>query len=177
MSVKLNLLPEEYTVSGPVAQAIKLIKPLNVILLALFLAMAVGMSGFFVYSYYSLNSLSTANSGLESQIQAQESAQQQIVLLKDRISQIEIAMAIPSSNKNFSLIAPVLDTLSPNALVSEVDVDSQKTDGSFVFKSNSDLTNFLRSLDKSNNFSTISLTTFSYSPIGGYLVGLDFAKK
>jgi Tfp pilus assembly protein PilN len=177
MAVKLNLLPTDYTLTGPVRQLVKAARSLNVIFLALFLVAVLCMGGFFIFSSISLNSLATENNNLKSQIQAQTAAQQQIVLLKDRLTQIKTVQDIPGAAKSLVKIDPILTLIKDQSLLSELDVDSQKTVVSAIFKSNSDLTNFFRSLDSNSDYSTISLGTFNYSQTEGYQVSLSFTKK
>lgn len=177
MAVKLNLLPQDYALTGPVGKIIKFIRPLNVILLALFLVMAIGMGGFFIISSVSLKNIGVANDNLKNQIQAQGAAQQQMTLLKDRLSKIKTVQALPTSLKNLANVSPLLTPLTGDSLVSELGVDSQKTTASITFKSNPDLTNFVKSLGGVKSFTSITLGTFSYSPSSGYLMTLDFKGK
>lgn len=177
MTIKINLLPENYALAGSVGQVVKLVRPLNVILLALFLVTVIGMGGFFVFGSLSLKSLGSANDSLKSQIQTQEVAEQQIVLLKDRLGQIKTVQAIPNVTGNLNNVDTFLTSLSGNSLISGLDVGPLKTSTSIVFKTNSDLTNFMQSLNSNKIFDSISLGTFSYNPAGGYLVGLDFTGK
>lgn len=177
MAVKLNLLPSDYALTGPVRQIINIARSLNVILLALFFVTGIGMGGFFIFSSISLNGLTKENNSLKTQIQAQSVAQQQIVLLKDRLAQIKSVQAIPSASKNFGKISPILNMVTGNSYISELGVDSQKTTASVIFKSSSELTNFLKSVSSDKTFSAVSLGTFNYSPIMGYQVGLNFTNK
>jgi hypothetical protein len=121
--------------------------------------------------------MTTENSNLEKQIQTQSEAQQQIILLKDRLGAIKKIQSIPNATKNLGSIGPLLATVANPSLLSELDVDSQKTSASIIFKSNSDLTNFINSSSSSNNYSSISMESFSYSPVTGYQIGLDFGIK
>ncbi|HKB88798.1 MAG TPA: hypothetical protein VKC53_04065 [Patescibacteria group bacterium] len=177
MAVKLNLLPEGYALSGPLSQVVKLVRPLNVILLAFFLIVVLGMGGFFIFSSFSLRNLNTANDALKSKIQSQATAQQQIVLLKDRLKQIKTVQGLPTALKNMTSITPLLASSSGTILVSELGVDPQKAAVSVVFRSNSDLTSFVRSLNTVKSFNTVSLGAFSYNPGSGYLVTLNFSTK
>jgi hypothetical protein len=177
MAVKINLLPADYTLTGPVAQFVRIARPLTVILLSLFIVTALGMGGFFVFSSISLKSLSVADSNLEKQIQTQSEAQQQIILLEDRLTQIKTVQGIPSAIKNLDNIDSLLTPVANPSLLSELDVDSQKTSASIVFKSNLDLTGFINSLSSNSTYSTISMESFSYSPASGYQVGLNFVDK
>lgn len=177
MAVKLNLLPENYTLSGPVGQIVKIVRSLNVILLALFLITALGMGAYFIFSSISLNGIKKENETLKSQIQERSKAQQQIVLLKDRLSQIKLAQEIPGASKNLTNIKPVLSLISGNSVLSELEVDSQKTNASIIFKSNADLTNFLKTVSSNKTYKSVSLGTFNFSPAAGYQVSLSFSEK
>lgn len=177
MAVKLNLLPENFSLPGPMRQLVKVARPLNVILLSLFLITVLFMVGFFIFSSISLNSLVSENNNFKKQIQAQSAAQQQIVLLKDRLAQIKIARATPNAAKNLNKVDPVLSLIKNESLLSELVVDFQKTTASVIFKSNSDLTDFLKSVSLSSDYSTVTLGNFNYSPAIGYQVNLSFVTK
>lgn len=177
MAVKLNLLPTDYTLTGSMRQIIKVARPLNVILLSLFLITALFMGVFFVYSSITLNGLVSENNNFKKQIQTQSVAQQQIVLLKDRLAQIKTARAFPNAIKNLNKVSPILTIIKDESLLSELVIDFQKTTASVIFKSNSDLTNFLKSVGSSSDYSTVSLGTFNYSPAVGYQVNLSFVAK
>jgi len=177
MAVKLNLLPPDYTLTGPVGQIVKFARPLNVILLALFLVIALGMGGFFIFSSLSLRSLAASNDSLKKQIQAQSVAQQQIVLLKDRLGKIKTVQGVATAAKNLTGIDPILALVADNSALSELGIDSQKVAMTVVFKSNSDLTNFLKGVSSNITYSSVLLGTFNYTPAGGYQVSLSFVKK
>lgn len=177
MAVKLNLLPEEFMLTGPLGRIVKFVRPLNVILLAIFLITALGMVGFFIFSSVSLNNLQSGNSSLTSQIQTQSAAQQQVVLLKDRLGKIKTIKTFPGAAKNLTDFDQTLTSLSASSLLTELDVDSQKIGASILFKSNTDLTNFVKSLRSNTAFSRVLMTTFNYSPSFGYQLGISFTKK
>jgi hypothetical protein len=178
MAVKLNLLPSDYSVSKPIATVLKIIRPLNVALLAVFLTGGLGMAAFFIFSSVSLRNLNTANNTLKSEIQAQQEAQQQIVLLKDRLGKIKRVYEVAGATENFESIAPFFNSISDNSVITDLDVTPQKTSLAVTFKSNTELTDFIRSLDGDEiPFSGITLESFSFSPANGYLVGFVFTPK
>jgi Tfp pilus assembly protein PilN len=177
MAVKLNLLPADYNLTGPLGQIVKAVRPLNVILLALFLITGLGMGAYFAFSLISLNGLRAENEILKSQIQEMSAAQQQIVLLKDRLTQIKTAQAIPGASENLANISPILNLVAGNSQLSELDVDSRKTNVSIVFKSSSDLSNFLDGVSSNKKYPSVSLNAFNYSPSVGYQVNFNFLGK
>lgn len=177
MAVKLNLLPQEYTLSGPVARVIKIARPLNIILLSIFLASSLGVAGYFIFSSITLGNLNTANTSYKNQIKAQQAAQQQIVLLKDRLGKIKQVFAKPDTAPNLLAIASIVNSVSGNASVTELDADSQKASLTVAFKNNYELSNFMNLINSQTAFSTISMDTFNYSPKTGYSVAFSFNKK
>jgi hypothetical protein len=177
MAVKLNLLPPNYALSGPVGQIVKFARPLNVILLALFIITVLGMGGFFIFSSLSLKNLTASNDVLKNQIQGQSAAQQQMVLLKDRLGKIKTVQGVSTATKSLTSIDPFLALITGDSTLSELNVNSQKVTATIVFKSNSGLTNFLKSVSSSTDFSLVTLGTFSYNPTSGFQVGLNFTKK
>ncbi len=177
MAVKLNLLPTDYALTGPVGQIVKFARPLNVILLALFLIMVLGMGGFFVFSSLSLRNLVADNDSLKNQIQLQSVAQQQIVLLKDRLGKIKTVQAIPTATDNLNGMDPLLVLITGNSFLSELNVDVQKVTATIIFKSNSELTNFLKAVNSNTSYSSVSLGTFNYNPTAGYQISLSLIKK
>lgn len=174
MAVKLNLLPLDYAVSDSVAQVLKISRPLNVILLGIFLVTGLSMAGFFIFSSITIKNLNTTNNTLKRQIQSLQTAQQQVVLLKDRLGKIKKAYTKPSAIKNLNTMEPVLAILPDTASVSELDIDTQKTTVTVNFKTNQGLTNFMTNVSSQTSFSSISLDSFSYGPLDGYLVGFSF---
>lgn len=177
MAVNLNLLPPDYTVSKPIASFLKIARPLNVILLTIFLVSALGMTGFLLFGANTLKKLNSQNSIQKTKIQSLQQAQQQIVLLKDRLSKIAQVRAIDGAGKNMDAIIPYIDAIGENSTISEVSVDPAKVVMSVNFKTNSELTNFLNILSTDNPFYMVTLDSFSYGPSSGYLVGFSFVGK
>ncbi len=177
MSVKLNLLPEEFSVSKPVATVLKIVRPLNVTLLSIFLASALGMAGFFIFGSITLRNLNTENNNLKTQIQAQSEAQQQAVLLKDRLEKIRKVIAMPNASKNNLALFTLADSLTDNSKIVEMDISPQTSSLSIAFKTNSELTNFMNQLSSQVAFSEVALDSFSYNPAGGYVVSVSFTGK
>ena len=177
MAIKLNLLPPESRVSGGLSKALGITRMLGVIGLAAFLIFALGVGAFFVISSVQLSSLSTQSDSLKSQILAQAKTESQVVLLKDRIKKIKTVQSLPSSTKNLNNIDPYLSPLTGETSVTELNVDSAKVAATLNFRSNSDLSSFIKALVSSNTFKTIAITSFGFNPISGYLVGVSFATK
>ncbi|MGA3292114.1 MAG: hypothetical protein ABSC49_03165 [Candidatus Microgenomates bacterium] len=177
MRVSFNLLPENLLISKSLIKSLKTIRALNVISIVGFLVFAVGIGAYFVYSTITLNGLNSSVDQLKSEVSAQESSEQQIILLKDRISDIESAKSQKSALGNITDVYSLIGNLSGNTSIGELDVDSGKVSFTMNIKSNEDLTGFMQSVESSNLFESVVLTSFGYNPTGGYVVGLSMVGK
>ena len=177
MAIKLNLLPPELAIDKNLSSLLKLSRSLGVISIAAFLIFVLGVGGFFIVSTVTLNNLNTNTDALKKQIADQETSEQQIVLLKDRIKKISLVQSTPGSLNNLVAIDPFLLNLTADSSVSELSVDSQKTQLLLNFKSNSQLSTFLDTLSASDVFKTVVISSFSLSPVSGYSVGVNIENK
>jgi hypothetical protein len=135
------------------------------------------MAGFFIYGSVTLKNLNTNNNNLTNQIQAQSEAQQQAVLLKDRLEKIRKVYTLPNASKNFIAVSSIVNSLSSDAKVVEMDISAEKNILSLSFKTNGELTNFMNKLASQEDFTGITLESFTYNPTSGYVVGIAFSGK
>lgn len=177
MAIKINLLPSEKRVGRELQGILRITRMLGVIALGAFIVFGLGIAAFFVFTSIQLNGLNSTNSTLESQITGLETSETQIVLLKDRIGKIKTVQRVPSAIASLNNIIPVITPLSVEASVNELDVSPTKISASVNFRSNSDLSNFLKGLSTSTSFKTITLSSFAFNPASGYLVGVDIVDK
>ncbi len=176
-TIKLNLLPPELAVDKNVGRILKTLRALNLILVATFLVFTLGISAFFVVSSITLRNSLASIETLKGQIKTRQTSEQQIVLLKDRIKKITIARNIPNSLNNLSAVDPLLLSLSPDSSVTGLDVDPEKIGLLVNFKSTSDLTTFFEGLSSSTAYKTVTLSSFGFNPVAGYLAGLSVFPK
>ncbi len=176
-SIKLNLLPPELAVDKNLGRVLKTLKALNLILIAGFLVFTLGISAFFVVSSITLKNTLASIDTLKSQIKTRQTSEQQIVLLKDRIKKITIARNLPNSLANLSAVDPLLQSLSPDSSVTELDLDSKKIGLLINFKSTSDLTTFFENMAASTVYKSVTLSSFGFNPVAGYLAGLSIFPK
>lgn len=173
MAVTLNLMPQELVVTGSWGKILKTLRMLNVILLSGFLIFALGVAAFFIFSSLSLRSMTAQEDSLKAEIATQVTVEQQIVLLKDRIAKIKKVQTLPSSAGNLDKLSPLLGSTGQNSSLSELDVDPKKIDVSIIFKTNSDLSNFMKNVLPESAFKNVSLSSFSFSPVSGYLAAFN----
>jgi len=177
MAIRVNLLPSEKRVGKELQGILRVTRMLGVIALGAFIVFGLGIAAFFIFTSIQLNSLNSTNSTLESQITGLETSETQIVLLKDRIGKIKTVQSVPSAIANLNNIVPIITPLSVESSVNELDVAPTKISASVNFRSNSDLSNFLKGLSTSTSFKNVTVTSFAFNPASGYLVGLDIVGK
>lgn len=177
MAIKVNLLPEDLAVKKGTAKIAKLFKSLTTISLVVSLVVGVGLLLFFLISYFQLKGLESNIADAEVQVRAQETTEQRVVLLKDRLTKIKQIQAIEDASKPIEDISSFLNTLPADTSLGEFDVDSDKIDASFRFASSSSLNEFFANLLTLDQFSRASLTSFGFNPASGYLVGVRFFVK
>ncbi len=170
MAIKLNLLPQEYAVPSGLNKILKSARALGIIFLAAFVIFAIGLSAFFFISSLQLRRMTAETEVLKSKIVSQQETEQKIVLLKDRINKIKIVKAMPSALTNLGKLNLILANLSPDSSLSELSIDSKKTEVSVLFRNSVSFANFLKTLKESDDFSQVTLKSFGFNPVNGYLV-------
>ena len=177
MAVNLNLIPEDFAIKGGVGKTLVLVKQLNVILLALFIIVVLGISSYFFISSMELRRITLDVDMLKQRIAAEQTIEAQMVLLKDRLGKIKMTQKVASAQNSLNLIDPVVSAISAGSTLGELSVDSNKSDASVVFDSSESLGEFFRLLVSSTTFSSIILNSFGFNPATGYLASIRFVGK
>ncbi len=174
MGVNLNLLPENLTSKKGTVSLVKLLRSVTLISLILTIILGLGLVSFFLISSFELKSLEADVKNLEESVKAQQQTEQKIVLLKDRLGKIKSTKGASSLSKPLNDVKPVLDVISSDVLLGELNIDAQRIDTSMTFRDSIALSNFFEKLSTIKNFSQITLTSFGFNPLTGYLVGIRF---
>ena len=99
MATKINLLPPGFGVTGNLGKILKAVRMVGVIGLAFFLVFGLGISIYFIVSTITFNALKSETNSLKEQVKTLQTTEQQIVLLKDRIGKINMALGLPEAIK------------------------------------------------------------------------------
>jgi hypothetical protein len=177
MPVKLNLMPSGLLISKSLSKVLKTIKAINVILIVTFIVFILGIGVYFILSSISLKNTESKLEQLKSQILLQETSEQQLIILKDRLTKISAAKAFPDALKNLGSVNTILVNLSQDSSISQMDISPSKIDLTMTIRSNADLTNFIKSIEETNLFKSVLLSSFGYSSTGGYNIGVSFVGK
>lgn len=177
MAVKLNLLPPEYTTTKGLGSLLKATRALGIISIAVFIVFTLGVSAFFVISTLTLKNLNSDLDSLKGQISSQEKSEQQIVLLKDRLSKIKSIIGTEDASNVLSDVNPYVTGLPTDSTLGELDLDSLSADFSVTFRSNSNLSAFMSQISQVKEFQNVRLTSFAYNPESGYTIGVSLERK
>lgn len=177
MAIKLNLLPPEYGTLGQLGKILRVTRALGVISMALFFVFALGVSAFFVISTININNLNSEIDSLKAQVTAQQTTEQKIVLVKDRIGKIKTILASPDALKNLAAVSPYISGASGIESLPDLTIDPSKVDMILNFKTNSSLTNFISQISRDKNFTNVVLSSFNYSSTTGYSVEIAASSK
>jgi len=177
MPTKLNLLPSNLQVSKGLGSFLKASRSLGVILIVIFAIFSLGIGGFFVLSKITLGNLQTKVNQLTSQVKAQETSEQQLILLKDRLAKIASARNDPNAYKNITNVDSLFTNISPVSSMNQANISSSKIDISLVARSNEDLATFISNLKGTTLFNTVNLSSLSFSPKTGYALTVSLGNK
>ena len=176
MATKINLLPPGFGVTGNLGKILKAVRMVGVIGLAFFLVFGLGISIYFIVSTITFNALKSETNSLKEQVKTLQTTEQQIVLLKDRIGKINMALGLPEAIKNLIAIEPFISNLSSSASLNQLEIDPQKIELSLQFRSTADTSAFIKSLSDMKDFRSVVLTSFGYDSTNGYTVGISITK-
>ena len=177
MPVNINLLPTELSVSKSLNEFIKTLRALGVIAVVVFLIFGIGVAAFFIISTVTLNGVNASVTRLKGQVAAQQTSEQQIILLKDRISKITSALSVPSSLPNQTLVQSLFSGFPAGISINQMQIDPGAIDLTVGVKTNSDISSFMAAFQDSDTFKSVDLTSFNFNPTSGYSVEVKAVGK
>lgn len=173
MAIKLNLLPQELAVDKTMGMVLKTTRAIGIIVTAIFIFFTIGVGVFLILSSTQLNNTQGRVQSLKSQIGSLEKSEQEVVLVKDRLKKISKVMGIANSSKNLGIVEPLLSEFSEMSKVTELNVDPSKISVLINFRNNQDMAVFFKQLNNSVDFKSAVLSSYSFNPLTGYLVGIN----
>ena len=172
----INLLPIDLAPSGPMNKTARRLKTLSYLALSLFLISAVVVIGYFYYLTTEIKESEGRQEVIINTIKSLENTEQKYFLLKERIGKIKNVLAMESSDNNIANAEYLLTNLS-DVVVNEIQVGYKKINGSFVFKSSSQLSDFLEILLQNDEFQEVKIKSIQYNPKTGYSLDLELGSK
>ena len=141
-----------------------------------FVIFTLGLVGFFIYSKITLDGVNSSIATLTSQVKAQESSEQQLILLKDRLGKIEEAKSSPNALSKVSGMDSLFENMSADIKLSDVSITPVRMDISLGLYSNDDLTKFFQNLKNTNLFDQVEVSSFNFSGLG-YTIDAMFSQQ
>lgn len=178
MAVNINLLPVELSAKGGVAQAASAIKKVNMAIVIVFIVLGVIGGGLILYLTFQITNESRANTDLKNRIATLEVAEQQTILVKDRLGKIKTINGAKDAVSSVNVVQTINSSIPPGVVLSDTDIDvSGRVKMGFKVTDSSALVTFLGGLTANENFSKLTIRNFSFNPTNGYLISLEATTK
>lgn len=167
MPAKINLLPKDLLVSKKASAAAQKLKTISIV--AATISFFVGVAGIVSVFYFQdkVNKLAEEKQNLTSTVLSLESAEQGLVLLKNRgtaLSQLMSARAVETSYVKQKKLA---ESIPPAATLKQIETDTGQSSISIVTRDSATLTQIMKSLTR-EQYGTVVLDAITFSPTLGY---------
>lgn len=176
MDKKINLIPDELTVSSSVTRSAKSINKFSLIMQIILLCLIVLMISVYVYQYLALNKLNSEISILKSEVTALEQTEQQFALTKDKLSKINYVFSAKSADIYLDEYKKIKDRFVnfPSIIFKEVQIDKDSITISVQVNDIGSVFELLKSLKDVSSFGNITLTSVGYSLQKGFLINIKY---
>lgn len=172
----INLLPPDLLEKRGPQKAAEVIKNTTIVGFAIFFAALFGCFAYILIVSTQVKSSNTRQDQLKQSVSVLETAEQKMVLVRDRLIKAKQVLSNPSANKGVDSYETLQSTLPSSASLVEAEIVPDRTKTSHVLSSSSGLTNFMISLLSSDLYKNIKMDAFSYSPLAGYTISLDMTE-
>ncbi|CAN5324951.1 hypothetical protein BH10PAT1_BH10PAT1_4270 [soil metagenome] len=169
---EINLLPVDLSANSDSNKFAELIKKITLILGGIFLFVALLSVGIIILYSNQVQASNARQVALKKQIQSQESTEQKLFLVKDRIDKIKLAQADKNVEAAFEPLNQQLSTLPENVFVTDIQINTSKTQFSVLSKDSLGMEIFINSLVTSGLYTNLTLNNFFFSPDSGYTITL-----
>lgn len=177
MNKKINLIPNELSVPSKVVRFAGVLNKASTIVLVLLVLIVITAISISLFFSYKLKAINGEVETLKSRVVDLQKSEQKLVLAKDRISKIVQIQKDKSAEEMVFKFKSLSDQLSLDQElgVSEVKIDKNEVEASFLTKNSQSVANVLSYLKKSDIYKNIVLSSFGFNTTSGYL--MDFAFK
>jgi len=175
MDKKINLIPSELTVSSKTVKLVQSLNRLSIIGFAVLIFLTVGLIAVSVYFSIEIGKITSQIDSLKTKIVSMQKTEQQLVLIKDKISKIEFVLSSPNIDKNIENFKALNDViaLTPESTITEVEIKPDLLDLSFSTKTSDSFSQVFEKLD-TFKYKNILLSALNYTSTGGFLANILF---
>lgn len=166
----INLIPIEMAVPPKAVKISKILTKISTAGIILFILSLIGIAASFYYFNNKYQTVTSDYVRLKNNVLALEDSEQKLVLAKDRLAKISEIKKLNVLGPEVEKTKHVLDALLQNAesSVSDISIEPQKVELTFVSKTPSSLGDVLRSLTTLGLYRNIVITSITYSATSGY---------
>lgn len=177
-AININLLPIELSAKGGTAKAASALKKVNMAILVIFIVLGLLGGGIILYLSFQITSEGQTNADLKNRISALEVAEQQTILVKDRLAKIKTINSGKDAATGVANLATISNSLPSGVVLSDADIDiSGKAKMGFKVTDSTSLVTFLATISANQSFSKLTIRNFAFSPANGYLISLEGTLK
>lgn len=173
----INLLPQGLTLKGKDKILIDGVKKLVFAGFMLFIVAILVVTGYLIYTAVKIRTSVGIEESLKGEIGALSQTEQSFFLVKNRISKIKTVLSKESSNGQILTLNELLNSLSGEAKILEIQITSQKVGLSAVFPTSEIFGTFYKNIILSDLYDTVILKSLSFNPTAGYIATLELIKK
>lgn len=177
-AANINLLPVDLSAKSGIAKLAALLKRTSFFMLATFLVLGFLAGAFIIFFSIQLDSTNKTNQNLSAQISTLEVTEQKTVLIKDRLQKVKSLGTQKDVLSGVDAVNTITETLPSGVSLAEVNLDTSGTvQFSFNVTDSSTLVSFLANLVSQTDFKNLSIKSFSFTPVTGYLVSFEAVAK
>lgn len=168
---EINLLSSTNLAPKPgVVKTSNTLKVTAVVLTIGFFVIVFLMVSFFIFNAISLRSSTNKQAQLTSSIKSLETVEQQYVLVKDRAQKIEAIFKEGNALDDFSNFVNMISSIPDGAAITSGKVSKGSVETQILVYNSAALTQTFSTLVSNENYNTVSLKSFSFSPKTGYSI-------
>ncbi len=166
---ELNFLPQDQIQDKKVQAVSGKLKVLAAVLGVLCVTIGIAGTAFTIYKGTAISELEKQESELKTQVLAQESSEQTLVFLRDRLSKIQVIEAKNSNNGDYLAEKSTLATFSPIVNLKQLNLTATDSNFSLIVPDSITLVDVLQKM-KTKQFESGFIDTISYNAGLGYEV-------
>src|SRR3989304_7120873 len=172
MPQNINLLPQSRTLNTQVALTATRLTRLTIVVFISFLIFGGLSIGFLFLGTNDLQKVQEQNDNLKLNIKSLQEAEQNLILVRDRVGKIKTIISERSFEDKLAKIQNLMKRLPVGQEPKTLEIDITRSRGSLNFETSESLANFLRVLIENDDYGQIELNTLQFDINGEYEVEL-----
>ncbi len=165
----LNLLPTEQVRNREVTVAGNRLKAIVAVLGLICLVLGIGGTALVLTTSNTISSLNKEQEGLKSQVLAQESSEQALILVRDRLTKIKTLQSLYLNNKKLNTQREVLDVLPENVTIKQLTLTTSESAFSVIAPDSTNMSDVI-ALVRGSSLKDSVIDSINYTAGVGYTI-------